>query len=91
MKIKLFKNKYGYERAQCPFCEVSAYTKNKIHPFRLKYLQRHIINQAKDEALQFCLNGTKNTPHLDFTKQHTKVGALKIITSKYQFDDSLTS
>lgn len=90
MKIKVYKNEYGYERAKCPFCQEDAYTRGKVGNDKFKCLIRHLINQAKNEALNVHLNSKTETHHLTYVKGHFKFVTPTLVLSKYQFDNEFT-
>lgn len=89
MKVKTYKDKYGYLRVDCPFCGEFAYVATRVSN-ELRNLQRHIKNAAKNEALAFLLGdlSPKKTPHLDYFKEHTKRQKV-VITDKREFDNDL--
>lgn len=83
MKIDIYKNEYGYDSIDCPFCNKRQYAREatKVSPDRLRDLKRHIKNQAKNEALElYCNEKTDKYPHLNYLKEHT--------TAKIVFSDS---
>ena len=90
MKIEIYKNDYGYDSVDCPFCKKRLYAREatKVSPDRLRDLKRHIKQQSKNEALTFILDGSKDTdliPHLNYLKAHTKA---KIVLSDSRVFDS---
>jgi len=89
MKIEIYKNDYGYDSVNCPFCNKRQYVRpaTKVSPDRLRDLKRHIKNQAKNEALEFVCENKKDTPHLNYLKERTKPRI--IISDSRVFDEDL--
>lgn len=91
MQLKKYKNKYGYERVDCPFCGYDAKVAKvtSVSPDPLRDLKRHITNQAKNEALLFCIDVKAEIgKHLAYYKAHTSEKKV-VITNKRHFDDDL--
>jgi len=89
MKIKKTKNKYGHDRISCPFCDEDFHLSNG-RP--IANLQRHIRNQAKNEALAVLCGDVAEQPnevkHLTYYKAHTSKKQV-VITDDRKFDDDL--
>lgn len=91
MKITPFKNEYGNEIINCPFCSYWCYTRKstKISPNPLRDLLRHIHNESKKEALEIILNNNIYFPHLDYFREHTTIAPEMKKYIKRNFDNDL--
>ena len=87
MELKVTEvNKYGYRHVKCPFCE-ELYS---LSTNPLGGIQRHIKNQAKNEALAYLMGETKQMgEHLMYFKAHTSKKKV-VVTDTFQFDEDLT-
>lgn len=57
-------HRFGGDLVVCPVCKIAdKFTENTI--------RTHIYHKAKADAWDSILEGKKDTPHLDFYKQHT--------------------
>lgn len=97
MKVEKYKNKYGYEKVKCPFCQYEAHLRKVTaqSPDPLRDLKRHITNAAKNEALDWfiksTLAGTPETPpHLKYYDKHTIEKPVVTTSSKRQYDNDLS-
>ncbi len=91
MEIKAYKNQYGYDTVNCPFCPQFAYLRKVVrtNPDALADLKRHITNQAKTEAFSVALGLGGPTPHFNYYKEHTT--DKRVVTpQKRVFDNDLT-
>lgn len=90
MKVKSYKDRYGYTRVDCPFCGEFAYLASGHAIDELRNLKRHITNAAKNEALAFLVGtlSPKKTPHLDYYKEHTSFRKVTL-ADKRTFDNDL--
>ena len=72
--IKIRKNQYDHEVADCPFCDKFVYVRpvTKMSPDPLRDLKRHITNQAKNEALEKYLKPKAGIEHLMYYAAHTQ-------------------
>lgn len=84
MQIKPYKNKYDNLVVDCPHCSDFFYVRKAPNP--LRGLQRHIVVQAKNEALEYYFDMHSKTPHLTYFKQHS---TNKITVNKRVFDDDM--
>lgn len=91
MKIKSYKDKFGYFRVDCPFCGEFAYLASGDKTDELRNLKRHITNAAKNEALDFVLSADEalNVPHLDYYRKHTSDRPIVRSLTKRHFDDDM--
>lgn len=90
MKLKLYKNQYGYLRVNCPFCNEPTYYRQRKGRDPMMDLRRHFINRARQEALDYYLGKYPEIPaHLQYVKDHTKEKVQVKTISNYQFDNDL--
>lgn len=91
MKLRVYKNKYGYERVDCPFCGYDArYHKSTHHqPDSLRGLKTHITNAAKNEALAYSIDKEATRTHLDYYINHTTDKKVVQTLKKRHFDSDL--
>lgn len=93
MELKSYKNIYGYDVVECPFCKQVQYVRDvtKSNPDSLRDLKRHITNSAKNEAFVIMVTGdSESNLHLEYYKDHTS--AVKVIKpiNKRQYDNDIS-
>lgn len=98
MEVKIYKNDYGHDSIDCPFCGERCYARpaTKVSPDRLRDLKRHILNRAKAEALDWILNDPSKQvtnremgSHLKYVKDHLREKPPQLTTGKYLWDGDL--
>lgn len=90
MEVKIKKTEYGYYKAECPFCGISCFYREREGKDPLRDLKRHFVNQAKNEALAYMISGGQAAgQHLEYVRQHAKENRPIVSVSKYNFDDDM--
>lgn len=90
MNVEIYTNQYGHKKAKCPFCDQETYYRSgSQNPDKLMWIKRHIINSAKNEALDQILGDKNLKQHLDYVIKHTKLTTPVVIKSKYKFDGDI--
>jgi len=84
MKVETYTNKYGHEKAKCPFCDYESHTRVD----KLAGIRRHIFNQAKNEALGLHFDVEHSREHLDYYQKHTSNKKV-VVTQQRVFDEDL--
>lgn len=92
--LKTYKNDYGHDRIDCPFCSTpcrakKGYGANGVPS--LTALFTHITAEARKEAFALAIaNGgdTVAPTHLNYFKEHTKEGVV-VKVGKREFDDNI--
>lgn len=89
MKIKTEKNKYGWWKAICPFCEMQCRMNYRNEEKSLDGIKRHMKNYAQKEAFLFALDDIKETPHLAYYKKHTSMKPKTPVELQRDFDEDM--